>query len=154
MTNRRIVLLCGLPGSGKTTYFKQSYSNSSKSFRISSDDLIAMSGEYDSTRQKVIRFGEDMMVRDAILHDLRVVIDRTNITIRERKRWINLARDLDCKISVDVIQSNEYRARNAGRKNPVPNEVIDRMEKNWEPPVLSEGFDAIDNIAWENIAIL
>lgn len=85
-----------------------------------------------------------------------VVIDATNITMKNRKNAINsiLTNTKKDEIKLDLnninviaeivlCPYNECIDRNKARDRQVPSHVIEKMYKSWETPVHGEGFNSI-----------
>lgn len=149
----KLIILCGLPGSGKSQYAEKLWSTEC-TFGDGSDVVIHSSdairkelfGDAGSQENNALVF-ETMHKR--VKEDLRkgntVIYDATNITRKSRRGAINLALKYDiveCHIiwaPVQVcVKRDEARERSVGK------EVIDKMLRRWQSPHKSEGFDTID----------
>lgn len=141
-----LIVLIGFPASGKSTHAQHILKTMPSALRVSSDDLIAMTGQdYSPRRQEIIRGSERRFVRDAIFDGFTVVVDRTNLSRRERASWIELGKELDTPVVAVHVQSLEWKIRNAKRPEAtlVPDEAIHRMENRFEEPTIEEGFREI-----------
>src|SRR6266571_6354961 len=120
----KIVVLVGLPGSGKSTYVERS-----RGTALSSDDLRRLLSD-DPTNQKIHRrvFG---VLRSLLKHRLELrrpvtYIDATNLTRSERRPYIKLAEAYGCAaeaVFFDVPVA-ECQRRNRKRRRVVPAAVI------------------------------
>jgi predicted kinase len=131
-----VVLLIGMPGAGKTTFFEQDFA---KTHRLVSMDVLR-NHRHPATRQLDL-------LREALDAGVAVVVDNTNASRRERAAIIALARSrrahvvgyfFECAVH-DCVARN---AKRAGRAR-VPNVAIFATAKRLEQPDLSEGFDAL-----------
>ncbi len=72
-------------------------------------------------------------------------IDATNLTRKDRRHFIRLARQHDCIVEAlwfDVPLAI-CKARNAARHRVVPESAMDLMAARFVPPSVEEGFDRI-----------
>lgn len=135
----RVIILVGLPGSGKSTIAKTRFPNY---YRINQDEL--------GSRDKCVeRFKE---VADA---GKDIIIDRCNTDKFQRRLWIKLALDFDAE-SIDCIyldiNEEEAVARSLNRNNhptmsnlPLAKlkQIVYNFSKDMEIPTLDENFTSI-----------
>ena len=139
----KIVIAVGLPGSGKSTYFKHRGWNA-----ISSDEirrLIADDPEDQTIHARVfatIRY----LIRQRLAAGRPVTyVDATHLTRWERRPYISLARRYGCEIEAlffDVPVETCIQ-RNQSRERVVPRRVIVEMSRKLQVPTLEEGFDRV-----------
>ncbi len=133
------VLFIGLPGSGKTSFFKERFF--STHVRISLDLL--------KTRHRERRFFEACLATEQ-----RCVIDNTNPTRAERAQYITPSKAKRFTVIGYYFESKieDCLRRNAGRPEPerVPDVAICAAAKRMELPSLGEGFDRLNYVRLEN----
>src|SRR5258708_3424457 len=135
----RIVLLTGLPGSGKSTWA------TGKDGVLSSDELRRLLA--DDPNNQTIHVRVFRMLRDLLKHRLELkrpftCIDATNLTPVERRPYIKLAELYDAEIEAVFfdVPVEECQRRNRLRDRVVPDEVIQQMAERLVPPSKKEGF--------------
>ncbi len=144
--NPTLIMLCGLPGSGKSTYAK---SLQNEYVIHSSDDLREeMFGDVnENSADSNRKLFEELHKR--IIRDLQsgksVVYDATNINRRKRISFLKEIENISC-IKKCVLFATPYSVclgRNDFRRRKVPEDVIKRMHMSFQPPHKSEGWDEI-----------
>ena len=130
------VILIGIPGAGKTTFYR---SQLSATHTHISKDL------WPNVRAKDVRQSQAMA--EAFAHGFSVVVDNTSATIRERAAIISIARAFQARV-IGYFFDLPVRtaiARNAGRigRARVPNVAIHTIAKRLERPTRAEGFDEL-----------
>lgn len=142
----RLIVLVGVPGSGKTTYAKNKVKNDSNIAWVSSDGIrqrIYGDASCQDNPGKVF----EIMQKEAVEYLERgydVIYDATSITRKARSSILNVVPKYVQKCAVIIwapidvcIERDKARERIVGR------EVIDKMLKRFEAPFYDEGFDAI-----------
>lgn len=143
----KVFIMVGLPGSGKSTYASHIITENGKPKIHSSDELRKeLYGDADCQDKNSELFEE---LHRRIKADLRdgndVVYDATNINKKRRIAFLRELDNISChRICIAVMTPLEKCIEyNQARERVVPDEVIHRMIKNWNPPDYSEGFDKI-----------
>ncbi len=126
-----MAVMVGIQASGKSTFCRQMLPHY---VRISLDEL--------HTRNK-----EKLAIEDAIGREADIVIDNTNPTVDERRKYITAAQKAGYKVMCYFMQSriNDCIARNAMRtgKERIPVTAIAATSNRLEMPSREEGFDEI-----------
>jgi predicted kinase len=146
--NPRVILAVGLPGSGKSTYF-----DGLKANPISSDAvrLQLADDEKDQTINARV-FGVMRYLLQQRLELRRPVtyIDATNITRRDRRPFLDLARNHECGVEALFFDTPlaVCKTRNSSRTRMVPNHALDLMAAKLVPPSLEEGFSRVEVVEY------
>lgn len=144
----RIILAVGLPGSGKSTYLANLGAHP-----ISSDAirLQLVDDETDQTINARVFATVRYLLRQRIgLRRPATYIDATNLTRRDRRPFIGIARRHGCPIEALFfdIPLAVCKARNAARARLVPAHALDQMAAKLVPPSLDEGFTRIEVVRY------
>ena len=146
MKRPTLILLVGIPGSGKTTYAKQ-YINKEPMVAHLSSDSIRKELYGDESIQGNPSEVFSLMQQSAVeaLNDGKdVLYDATNVTRKDRSSIIGICprfSKIECHIIWAPIE--ECIRRDANRDRTVSKEVIDRMLKRFQAPYYDEGIDEI-----------
>jgi predicted kinase len=140
---QRIVLLVGLPGSGKSTYIERMGVTP-----LSSDAIRQLLAD-DATDQTIhgrvfstIRY----LVRQRLAIGRPVTyVDATHLTPAERKPYVKIAQQYGCDLEAIFfdVPLRVCIERNVARARVVPEEAMRRMAKKLVPPAVGEGFRRI-----------
>jgi len=138
-----VILAIGLPGSGKSSWFKRH-----KITPLSSDILRGMLFD-DPTEQRF---------QDLIFSNLRSMlkarliarrplnyVDATNLTPHERQSWVKLGHDYGYEVQAVFfdVPLEVCLQRNQLRERVVAEDVMRRMSSKLKPPTFEEGFSKI-----------
>jgi predicted kinase len=139
---RKVILMKGLPGSGKSTYAKALIEAHPEMYkRINRDDLRAMfdNGINTPQNEKFIRKVRDILITKSLEEGKNVVVDDTNLSDKNYNRISQLVREYNLKFSEHVVVEikemdtslEECIRRDALRANPVGEKVIKKMNNHF-----------------------
>ncbi len=136
----RIVVLVGLPGSGKSTYLER------QGVTALSSDAVRVLLADDPTDQTIHR-RVFAVLRYLLRHRLEIgrpvtYVDATHLTPWERRPYIRLGQLYGCAVEALFfdVPVEVCRVRNRRRDRVVPDEALDRMAAKLVPPTVEEGF--------------
>ena len=141
-----LILLVGIPGSGKTTYATKYISEHKNTIHLSSD-LIRKELWGDEATQgdnnEVFSLMQKRAI-EALNNGQSVIYDATNITRKDRAYIISQCPKF-AKIEAHIIWApiETCIELDAARRRTVGKEVIDRMLKRFQAPFYDEGIDEI-----------
>jgi predicted kinase len=138
-----VVLAIGLPGSGKSSWFKR------HNIRPLSSDLL---------RELLFDDAEEQRFQDLVFSNLRSMlkarliarrpmsyVDATNLTPHDRQSWIKLAKDYGYDVQgvffdvpLEVCMERHHR-----RNRVVSEDVMRKMAAKLRPPTFEEGFSKL-----------
>jgi predicted kinase len=138
-----VVLAIGLPGSGKSSWFKRH-----NVVPLSSDIMRTLL--FDDVREQ--RYQDLVFSNLRSLLKARLIakrptnyVDATNLTPQERQHWVKLAKDYQYEVHavffdvpLEVCIERHHR-----RDRVVPDDVMRRMAAKLKPPTFEEGFAKI-----------
>jgi predicted kinase len=138
-----VVLAIGLPGSGKSSWFKR------HGIAPLSSDLL---------RQLLFDDAEEQRFQDLVFSNLRSMlkarliarrpmnyVDATNLSQHDRHTWIKMARDYGYEVHAVFfdVPLEVCLERNQKRKRTVAEDAMRRMAAKLRPPTFEEGFAKI-----------
>jgi predicted kinase len=138
-----VVLAIGLPGSGKSSWFKRHNITP-----LSSDMLRSLLFD-DPTEQRYqdLIFSNLRSMLKARLIARRPInyVDATNLSPHERHSWIKLAKDYGYEVQAVFfdVPLEVCLERNQRRQRVVAEDVMRRMAAKLRPPTFDEGFAKI-----------
>lgn len=142
-TSLELIMLCGLPGSGKSTFTREFQGPV-----VSTDAIREMVTGDAANRSRdslVFKLAQEMLAY-YLFRNISVMYDATNLLRSSRRRIIALGRRYNARIRVIWIDCPPELAirRNLQRKRQVPAHVIRRMHRQFQPPSPEEGIAAIE----------
>ncbi len=143
----KIVVLVGLPGSGKSTWLEQQGAGVLSSDAIRK--LLADNEDDQSINGRV--FGTlRYLLRQRLATGREVTyIDATNLTRSERAGYIRMGDYYGAEVEAVFFDTplDVCRERNARRLRVVPDEKLQAMALRLRPPIVEEGFTRVTVIS-------
>ena len=148
-----IVLVCGLPGSGKS-HFAGAHFRQTGRKRVNRKEIRRLLFEMTNFGQKwsekefasndefLVKHGERKIIEHLLQTKQKLLIDNTDISRESRKQYLTIAHQAGRSVGVIFLDTPVLRCleRNRSREDAVPEMVISRLEAEKELPELSEGY--------------
>jgi predicted kinase len=139
---KRVIILRGIPGSGKSTYAKQLVEENPNSYkRINRDDLRAMfdNGTVSKGNEKFVKQVRDILITKALEDGKHVIVDDTNLSesnmtrIQQLVYEFNKAHNDHVTVELKEMETSleESIARDAKREKKVGEKVIRNMHRQF-----------------------
>ncbi len=138
-----VVLAIGLPGSGKTTWFRR------RGVTPLSSDLLRniLFDDVEEQRYQGLVFStlRSLLRARLIARMPWNYVDATNLSIHERRQWIKMAKSFGYEVQAVFfdVPLAVCLERNRQRDRSVSEDVMRRMAEKLKPPVFEEGFAKI-----------
>src|SRR6201998_4659252 len=135
-----VVLAIGLPGSGKTTWFRR------RGVTPLSSDLLR-SILFDDVEEQKFQGLVFSTLRSLLLARLKAhmpwnYVDATNLSPHERRQWIRMSKSFGYEVQAVFfdVPLEVCLQRNRHRERSVSDEVMQKMAERLRPPNFQEGF--------------
>ncbi len=145
-----VVLAIGLPGSGKTTWFRR------RGVTPLSSDLLRniLFDDVEEQRYQGLVFStlRSLLRARLIARMPWNYVDATNLSIHERRQWIKMAKSFGYEVQAVFfdVPLEVCLERNSKRDRSVSADVMKKMAEKLKPPVFEEGFAKITVVRVKN----
>ncbi|KAH7429064.1 hypothetical protein KP509_09G029000 [Ceratopteris richardii] len=143
--NNVLLLLVGLPGSGKSTFCNKLMQSSPQKWKRICQDII--SNGKRGTKDQCLKEAEK-----ALCQGFNVMIDRCNLTIKQRQEFLQLATRisaqvhaliLDIPVKICIQRAMQRIGHEGGLEGKHAPAAVQRMAQTLERPAEVEGFTSI-----------
>lgn len=151
-----IIVLIGLPGSGKSTWVRNMLAKTDVDYVVvSSDDEIermaAADGlTYNDVFDKYVGKATGIMkqkFKDAVNNGKSIIWDQTNMSPKKRRGILNQVpknyRKIAVAFEVDDEELNRRLKNREKEGKTIPPHVVKSMAQSYVPPSKQEGFDEV-----------
>jgi predicted kinase len=138
-----VVLAIGMPGSGKTTWFRR------RGVTPLSSDLLRniLFDDVEEQRYQGLVFSTlRSLLRARLIAKMPWnYVDATNLSIHERRQWIKMAKSFGYEVQAVFfdVPLEVCLDRNRQRERSVSEDIMRKMAERLKPPVFEEGFAKI-----------
>lgn len=137
--NRKIIVLKGLPASGKSTWAKEFVSKNPKWARVNKDDLRSMlhDSRYSKDNEHQVILARNSLISSLIVTGYSVIVDDTNFNPVHLKAIKEIAHAYGAEVEEKFfdVPLEECLKRNRERENAVPEKVIIDMYEKYVNPM-------------------
>jgi predicted kinase len=138
-----VVLAIGLPGSGKTMWFRR------RGVTPLSSDLLRniLFDDVEEQRYQGLVFStlRSLLRARLIARMPWNYVDATNLSIHERRQWIKMSKSFGYEVHAVFfdVPLEVCLERNSQRDRSVSEDIMRKMAEKLRPPVFEEGFEKI-----------
>jgi len=147
-------MLIGIPGSGKSTWVKQAPLDWNNTVIASTDNYIERQAARQNLTYSEVFASEisaatrhmNQTIHQALEQNQNIVWDQTNLTSSARRHKLKTIPDHYKKIAVVLPKLNNTELKTRLDQRPgkqIPDNVLEKMIRDFEPPSEREGFDQI-----------
>lgn len=142
-----ITIMCGWPGSAKTTLLKGTLGEGS--VIICPDEFrLELTGQTFYPPAEDTVWASLKLAARVLAKRYPIIIDGTHVSVENRRQWIVIAQQIGVPINCIWVTTSYETClkRNTLREHPVPELAMQRMLDSFVPPDYSEGFNEIREI--------
>ena len=154
--NLDMIVVCGLPGSGKSHFAGAHFSGTGR-LRVNRKELRRLLFEMTHFGQKwtekdfassdefLVGHVERKIVEHFLQGHKKLLIDNTSMSRESRKQYLTIARQTGKSIGAIFLDTPAARCleRNRSREDSVPERVISNLEAEKELPDIDEGYKEV-----------
>jgi len=133
--NKKILLLCGIPGSGKTTWKLKFLHENEGWVSVCRDDFkygLRNVGWLDAKGESFVTELVEQTIIRAIKNKYNVIVDQTNVNLERLNILVSFCEKLaDVEFKLFPISFESALERDSNRERKVGKEVMEKMYKNY-----------------------
>lgn len=142
----KFIMMCGLVASGKSTRAKE-FAKEYNATVFSSDALRKeMYNDVNDQEHNQELFTElHKRIKECLRSGKSAIMDATNLSYKKRMSFLQELKNIPCE-KICILMATTYEEclkRNARRERKVPEYVIEKMYRQFDPPYWYEGWDDI-----------
>jgi bifunctional polynucleotide phosphatase/kinase len=151
-----LVMVCGLPGSGKSQFAK-TYFQASGRKRVNRKEIRRLLYEmtnfgegwteqrFDSADDFLVKHVERKIIEHLLQNRNRVLVDNTSVSADSRKAYVAMARQMRKSIGIVFLHTPTLLCleNNRRRADPVPEMAISNLAAALDLPRPEEGFKEV-----------
>jgi predicted kinase len=151
-----IILVCGLPGSGKSQFSRQFFAESGRD-RVNRKEIHRLlyemihfgkkwtEKEFDALDDHLVKHVERKIIEQLLQSGQKVLVDNTSVSESSRKTYVGIAQQMHKTIGAIFLHTPPATCleRNRGREDPVPERAISNLAAAIDIPRSEEGFKAV-----------
>ena len=148
-----MVLVCGLPGSGKSRFAAEFFADSGRD-RVNRKEIHRLlyemihfgkkwsETEFDELDDFLVKHVERKIIEHLLQNKQKVLVDNTSVSASSRKTYLGIAHPMHKTIGVVFLLTPPLKCmeRNRGREDPVPERVISNLAAAIDLPTVQERF--------------
>jgi tRNA uridine 5-carbamoylmethylation protein Kti12 len=148
-----IILICGLPGSGKSQFSKQFFADSGRD-RVNRKEIHRLlyemihfgkkwtEKEFDALDDFLVKHVERKIIEHLLQNNQKVLVDNTSVSESSRRTYLGIAHQMHKTIGAIFLHTPPATCleRNRGREDPVPERAISNLAATIDLPRTEEGF--------------
>lgn len=128
----KLLMMRGIPGSGKTTRAKEIMVEAGNMVRVNRDQLRPMlhgDAKWSGKHEKITMHVQRTVVKDLLNNDYSVIVDDTNLRDADRERWGRVAVESNARFEIEDMDTSfeECVERDAHRDGGVGVHVVAGM---------------------------
>ena len=151
-----IILVCGVPGSGKSAFSKQYFASSGRA-RVNRKEIHRLlfemmhfgkkwtEQEFDTLDEHLVKHVERKIIEQLLQNRQKVLVDNTSVSESSRKTYVGIAQQMHRTIGAIFLHTPPATCleRNREREDPIPERVISNLAAAIDLPGTEEGFKEV-----------
>lgn len=151
-----IVIVCGLPGSGKSHFASRYFKDTGRNrvnrkeirrmiFEMTNFGAVWSEDKFDTADDFLVKHVERKIIEHLLQHNRQVLVDNISVSRSSRKIYVDIAKQMRKSIGVIYLHAPVIKCleRNREREDAVPEIVISNLAASAELPDRGEGFQDV-----------